>query len=111
MCFNQSKSDYTVCSYSTCGKYIAAGATNGSISIWDIDKNRLLREENKAHEAQCITAINWNPQNNGELAYTDTTGQFGLIVNILDDDSNILDRDEEIETNGIEDDVNFDNSN
>lgn len=108
--FHQNGSKYSVCSYSKCGKYIAAGNENGDFSVWDIDTNKLIQEEKSGdNDAQCITAIDWNPNNNGEFAYTDNTGQFGLIENIVDandeDDGNdILDREAE---NGVEDDVDF----
>lgn len=106
---HQNGSKYSVCSYSKCGKYIAAGNESGDFSVWDIDANKLIQEEKSGdNEAQCITAIDWNPNNNGEFAYTDNTGQFGLIEKIIDandeDDANdILDRAE----NGVEDDVDF----
>lgn len=94
--FNQNKSKYSVCSYSRCGKYLAAGGENGEFSIWDIDANQIIQAERSGdNEAQCITAIDWNPKDNGEFAYTDNTGQFGLIENITDIDDNILERDED----------------
>lgn len=109
---NQNRSKYSVCSYSKCGKYIAAGNESGDFSIWDIDANKLIQEDRAGdNEAQCITAIDWNPNNNGEFAYTDNTGQFGLIENILDDDdddsNNILNREAE---NRMEDDIDYDGS-
>lgn len=56
-------------------------------------------------EAQCITAIDWNPRADSlEFAYTDNTGQFGLIENICDSDENVIDRDDEL---AVEDDINF----
>lgn len=107
------RSKYSVCSYSKCGKYIAAGSENGEFSIWDIDVNKLIQEDKSGdNEAQCITAIDWNPSNNGEFAYTDNTGQFGLIESITggdedDEDENILERETE---NRMDDDIDFDGS-
>lgn len=87
----QVKSNYTVCCYSKCGKYIAAGAEYGEISIWDIDNSSVIREAKVDDlDKQCISAIDWNPTNNGEFAYTDNTGQFGLVENIFDVDENII---------------------
>lgn len=84
-----------MCSYSKCGKYLAAGGENGEFSVWDIDANKIIEEDKFGdNEAQCITAIDWNPNNNGEFAYTDNTGQFGLIENITDNDENIVERDD-----------------
>lgn len=97
------RSKYSVCSYSKCGKYIAAGGENGEFSVWDIDTNKIIQEEKAADsDAQCITSIDWNPNNMSEFAYTDNTGQFGLIENITDVDENILERDEDI---GMDEDV------
>lgn len=107
------RSKYSVCSYSKCGKYIAAGSENGEFSIWDIDANKLIHEDKSGdNEAQCITAIDWNPSSNGEFAYTDNTGQFGLIESITggdedDEEENILEREAE---NRMDDDIDFDGS-
>lgn len=105
----QINSNYSVCSYSRCGKYIAAGAENGNFSIWDIDANKLINENKSGDtEAQCITAIDWNPSKDVlEFAYTDNTGQFGLIENITEFDENVLYRDEELAET---DDINFGDS-
>lgn len=102
----QNKSKYSVCSYSKCGKYLAAGGENGEFTVWDIDANKTIQEDKMGDsEAQCITAIDWNPSNSGEFAYTDNTGQFGLIENITnDDDEDILER---AEANGMDEDVDF----
>ncbi|KAG4078619.1 hypothetical protein HA402_015209 [Bradysia odoriphaga] len=80
-------SDYTVCSFSPCGKYIAAGET-------------------KATDAQKITAIQWNPANNGEFAYTDSTGQLGTIIDCYNADEDILENGID-ETDSVKDDVDF----
>lgn len=105
-------SEYTVCCYSPCGSYIAAGATNGEIVIWDIAANRLIREEKGGNtDAQCIAAINWNPTNNGELAYTDNTGQLGLVVNIYDAGNESNDgRDDDIASAIDDNGIDFDGS-
>lgn len=102
----QNQSKYSVCSYSKCGKYLAAGTEKGDFSIWDIDANKLISEDKSDDtEAQCITAIDWNPNMDSlEFAYTDNTGQFGLIENIGDSDENMIDRDDEL---AVDDDINF----
>lgn len=95
-----------MCSYSKCGKYLAAGGENGEFTVWDIEANKIIQEDKSGDsEAQCITAIDWNPSNSGEFVYTDNTGQFGLIENITnDDDEDILER---AESNGMDEDVDF----
>lgn len=85
---------------------MAAGGVNGEISIWDIDGNRLIKDEKRDNDAQCITAIQWNPLNNGELAYMDNTGQFGLVTDIFDSDNNVLERDND-QIDEVEGDVDF----
>lgn len=74
--------------------------------------NQVLREgKGSDNEAQCVTSISWNPTNNGELAYTDNTGQFGLVTNIFDEDysDDLLDN-EAGEVNG-DDDIDYGDSN
>lgn len=110
VCCFQNKSKYTVCAYSKCGKYIAAGGENGEITIWDIGSGSIIRERKKTNEtdAQSITSIDWHPTNSGELAYTDNTGQFGLIENILDADENGLDGENGMAE--VNDDIDFGDS-
>lgn len=101
--------EYSVCCYSPCGSYIAAGGTNGEIVVWNIESNKLIREEKGRHtDAQCIAAINWNPTNNGELAYTDNTGQLGLVVGIFDEEND--DANDEDVTSVDDNGVDFDGS-
>lgn len=89
------KTKLSTCSYSKCGKYLAAGGENGEIFIWDINANKMIRETKTGDiDAQCITAIDWNPNQNGELAYTDNSGQFGLVEKIFDSDDIVLDEEE-----------------
>lgn len=105
------KSDFSVCGYSHCGGFLAAGGSNGEIVVWNLTNNQIIREgKGGDNDAQCITSISWNPMNNGELAYTDNTGQFGLAVNIFDDDAadDLLNNEAE-EMNGNED-VDFGDS-
>lgn len=99
-----------MCAYSKCGKYIAAGGEKGEITIWDIGTGKIVRERKKTDEtdAQCITSIAWNPDNNGELAYTDNTGQFGLVKNLLDGDETALDGEDGM--NEVNDEIDFGDS-
>lgn len=69
----------------------------------------MIKEETKEREAQCIASIQWNPLNNGEIAYMDNTGQFGIITDIFDSDNNILERDVEADE-GAEADIDFGDS-
>lgn len=78
--FFQISSDYTVCRYSRCGRYLAAGTGSGDISIWDVRSGNVIKVDAKGNDSQSITAIDWNPAIVGELAYTDNTGQLGTVT-------------------------------
>ena len=102
-------SEYTVCSFSHCGKYLAAGTVSGDISIWEVKSGEPMKGEVLTTDATNITAIEWNPLNNGELAYADNTGQLGTIMDCYDGDE--LDNDiGHIEDEENDDRVNFDGS-
>lgn len=71
---------FTVCRYSTCGKYLAAGTDRGDICVWHVRSGEAVEVTAKEDvQAQSITAIEWNPVNSDELAYTDNTGQLGTV--------------------------------
>lgn len=72
---------FTVCRYSTCGKYLAAGTDRGDICVWHVRSGEAVDVLSKEDvQAQSITAIVWNPTNSDELAYTDNTGQLGTVT-------------------------------
>lgn len=69
----------------------------------------VVKGETKSSEAHKITAIEWNPANNGEFAYTDSTGQLGTIIDCYNVDDNILENG--IDENGsVTNDVDFGDS-
>lgn len=77
---------YTVCRYSRCGRYLAAGTASGHISVWNVRTGTVLNVDAKGNnDAQGITAIDWNPAIIGELAYTDNTGQLGTVTEVVGD--------------------------
>lgn len=72
---------FTVCRYSTCGKYLAAGTDRGDICVWHVRSGEAVEVLAKEDvQAQSITSIEWNPANSDEMAYTDNTGQLGLLT-------------------------------
>lgn len=72
---------FTVCRYSPCGKYLAAGTDRGDICVWHVRSVEAVEVISKEDsQAQSITAIVWNPSNSDELAYTDNTGQLGTVT-------------------------------
>ena len=72
---------YTVCSFSKCGQYIAAGTVKGEISVWNLSKNTVVQGAYKDDQTNPIMSIDWNPLNNGEFAYCDKEGQLGTVIN------------------------------
>lgn len=76
--------------------------------MWNIDANTIIQEgKHGENEAQSITAIDWNPTDSSEFAYTDNSGQFGLIQNINDADE---DGPEPEDINELAEEVDFGDS-
>lgn len=72
--------NYSVCSISNCGTFLAAGSVSGEISVWNfVDKSK-LKGPYAGEDTHPITSIAWNPKNNGEFAFTDADGQLSTIV-------------------------------
>lgn len=67
---------YTVCSFSHCGSYLAAGTSKGQVSIWELSSKEVIKGEFNGEEEHPITAIEWNPNNKDEVAFTDSDGQL-----------------------------------
>lgn len=79
--------EYSVCAYSHCGKYLAAGTVAGELSIWNVRSGEIVKGETRGTDPYAITAIVWNPSGNGELAYADSSGQLGTATDCwIDDD-------------------------
>lgn len=71
---------YTVCRFSPCGEYIAAGSDKGEISVWNLNKNCLIDGEFKGEDEFAITSMAWNPKKNGEIAFCDEDGQLSSVT-------------------------------
>lgn len=74
-------SNYSVCSFSKCGQYIAAGTVKGEITVWNLSTNAIVNGAYKDDQSIPIISIDWSPLNNGEFAYCDKEGQLGTVVN------------------------------
>lgn len=98
---------YTVCSFSHCGKFIAAGSSSGEISIWNFTDESKLKGEYSGEDNHSITTLEWNPKNNGELAFCDVDGQLCSVVLNTNRDSKFI-SDEEPEESEQEIDDNAD---
>lgn len=74
---------FTLCRYSPCGNFLAAGTVTGDICVWRVRSGEPIDVVNKDDaQTQPITMIDWNPNSNGdvELAYADNSGQLGTIT-------------------------------
>ena len=72
--------NYSVCSFSRCGKFIAAGSLTGEISVWNVSDKLKLKGECSGEDNHPITTLAWNPKNNGEFAFCDADGQLCSII-------------------------------
>lgn len=73
-------SDYSCCQFSSDGQFIAAGTRIGEISIFNFIRKQTVNCETSSDECHGITTIAWNPSNNQEVAFCDSTGQLGTIL-------------------------------
>lgn len=96
------ESTYTVCSFSHCGLYIAAGTSKGQVSIWELSSKEVVKGEYNGEEEHPITAIEWNPKNKDEVAFTDSDGQLST-ANIKDGQENANGDDEKVEVEDPDD--------
>lgn len=79
---------YSVCSFSFCGKFIAAGSVSGEISVWNtIDKSK-LKGQCKGQESHAITSLAWNPNKSGDVAFCDADGQLSSLKTSTQKSSN-----------------------
>lgn len=67
---------YSVCSYSHCGKFIAAGSVTGEISVWNVNDKSKLKGEYSSEDPHALCTLAWNPKNNGEFSFCDVDGQL-----------------------------------
>ncbi|KAI5704078.1 hypothetical protein M8J75_001791 [Diaphorina citri] len=75
--------EFQVVRFSPCGKYLAAGGTEGDIAVWLLEDRSLLYSGSGDNKRK-ICSLEWNPADSNEIAYCDTEGQLGLIEQILD---------------------------
>ncbi|ALC41937.1 Ctf4 [Drosophila busckii] len=72
-------SNYSCCVFSPNGERLAAGTTNGELSIFDVLQRKALPVETPPSDCKAITSLAWNPANAEELAFCDATGQLGTL--------------------------------
>uniref|UniRef100_A0A670XXL1 WD repeat and HMG-box DNA-binding protein 1 n=1 Tax=Pseudonaja textilis TaxID=8673 RepID=A0A670XXL1_PSETE len=71
-----------VVAWSPCGQYLAAGSIGGYIVIWRVETQECL-ERVKHEKGYTVCGLAWHPKG-GQLAYTDTEGNLGLLENVCD---------------------------
>lgn len=72
--------DYSTCSFSSCGEYLAAGSTVGEISVWNVADKQPIKGQYAGDDLHMITSLAWNPKSNGELAFCDKDGQLSTVI-------------------------------
>ncbi|XP_030070142.1 WD repeat and HMG-box DNA-binding protein 1 isoform X2 [Microcaecilia unicolor] len=71
-----------VVSWSPCGQYLAAGSVDGCIVIWNVVTRQCI-DRVKHDRGYTICGLAWHPSG-GQIAYTDTEGNLGLLENVCD---------------------------
>ncbi|XP_008404223.1 WD repeat and HMG-box DNA-binding protein 1 isoform X1 [Poecilia reticulata] len=66
-----------VAAWSPCGRFLAAGAVGGLLTIWDVS-SRLVVERQKHEKGFTVCSLAWHPSGS-QIAYTDTEGCLGLL--------------------------------
>ncbi|KFM61806.1 WD repeat and HMG-box DNA-binding protein 1, partial [Stegodyphus mimosarum] len=62
--------------YSPFGNYIAAGAINGQMLVWDVEKKNTVSRKKLENEV-AISGLKWHPSGK-DLAFCDVEGHLGL---------------------------------
>lgn len=75
--FNVKK--YSLTTWSSCGRYLAASTLQGEITVWNTLINRVISSSTDNNSIE-ICSLDWNPQSdNGQLAYCDKNGQLAVV--------------------------------
>lgn len=73
------KGTFTVCAFSKCGKFIAAGTTKGELIVWSAADGKRVNGQAEGESDQPITSLSWNPNGLNQFVYADKSGQIGCV--------------------------------
>ncbi|XP_064421197.1 WD repeat and HMG-box DNA-binding protein 1 [Latimeria chalumnae] len=71
-----------VVTWSPCGQYLAAGSIGGCIVVWNTETKECL-ERVKHEKGYTVCGLAWHPKG-GQIAYTDSEGNLGLLEDVCD---------------------------
>ncbi|XP_008197856.2 WD repeat and HMG-box DNA-binding protein 1 [Tribolium castaneum] len=97
---NEVTNHYSIVQFSPCGGFLLATTLKGDFVIFNVSI-KMVRGTSKHPNGTPICGAVWNPSGNGQIVYTDTQGQLGIMSDCI----SIKTTDDEIFTNN---DLNFD---
>lgn len=71
-----------IVTWSPCGQYLAAGAINGLIVVWNVETKDCI-ERVKHEKGYAICGLAWHPTCS-RICYTDVEGNLGILENVCD---------------------------
>ncbi|XP_076787282.1 WD repeat and HMG-box DNA-binding protein 1 isoform X2 [Arvicanthis niloticus] len=71
-----------IVTWSPCGQYLAAGAINGLIVVWNVETKDCM-ERVKHEKGYAICGLAWHPTCS-RICYTDVEGNLGILENVCD---------------------------
>ncbi|CAG9836570.1 unnamed protein product [Diabrotica balteata] len=95
-------SQYSIVTFSPCGKYILSSSLEGDFVIWNVATREVLNFS-KHEKSVAVCGLTWNPLGNGQVVYTDVEGQLGVM------ECSVKSLPTNLEDDAFADDVNFDN--
>lgn len=73
------KGSFTVCAFSCCGKFVAAGTSKGELVVWAVADGKRVDGKAEGESDEPITSLNWNPNGPKQFVYADKSGQIGCV--------------------------------
>ncbi|XP_028614375.1 WD repeat and HMG-box DNA-binding protein 1 [Grammomys surdaster] len=71
-----------IVTWSPCGQYLAAGAINGLIVVWNVETKDCM-ERVKHEKGYAVCGLAWHPTCS-RICYTDVEGNLGILENVCD---------------------------